>query len=222
MCYCCRKLEKLHFQCVWGRILDSQICETDLWGHAPLIGSDRSDQIREPIRGAQPHTASHGLTDWPHRSGSPKFGLTRTRPHNFCHVICLSQSGEHGLTNRPHRFESPICEADLWGRGSPIIGPVWLISRLNALPRLLESDRTPTASQIGLTDRTLDLWGQIRTLWQITWLYGERPCSDSHGLPRPHRSASQIGLSDSLTDLTDQIDQMCHKSLTSCCGLQSS
>ena len=49
------------------------------------------------------------------------------------------------------------------------------------------TDRPPTASQIGLTDRTL---------WQITWLYGERPCSDSHGLTLQTPTASQIGLTD--------------------------
>ena len=82
----------------------------------------------------------------------------------------------------------PICEADLWGRSvrpkweavrvrsashahrpaeSPILGAIWLISRLNALPHPVESE-VRSASHFGLTDRTLksvrpiceaDLWG---------------------------------------------------------------
>ena len=185
MCYCCRKLEISLFSMYFS---DSQIWEAVcVRGRAPLIGSDRSDHITEPIRGARPltHTAS--------QIESPKFGLTSTRPHNICHVICLSQSAEHGLSCtrplrsvRPWESEVPIglsrtpgeamrlavksvrrprgsdciarCawEADLWGRGSPIglsrTAAIWLISRLNALLRPVESDRTLTASQIGLTD----------------------------------------------------------------------
>ena len=77
-----------------------------------------------------------------------QIGLSSPRPHRICHVICLSQSEESrgsrtsdstgwgnafsreisqiapriGL-HRPvcvrGRSDSQICEADLWGRGSP-------------------------------------------------------------------------------------------------------
>ena len=71
-------------------------------------------------------------------------------------------------------------ESDLWGRESPwgspiglsrtpgdavILGAVWLISRLNALLRPVESDRSP-----GVRERPIGLpHGLSRTLRQITW-----------------------------------------------------
>ena len=76
MCYCCRKLEIWSFY-VFGR--------PNLGGRAPLIGSDRSDQISEPIR---EHSLPHGLPN------SASHGLPQPRPPTFCHVICLSQSEE--------------------------------------------------------------------------------------------------------------------------------
>ena len=66
MCYCCRKLENLqNWEAVGGRAL---------W----LDKTDLSDQICQ-----WESTASHGL---------PNFGLSRTRPPNICHVICLFRS----------------------------------------------------------------------------------------------------------------------------------
>ena len=75
-----------HFHCISGRPWEA------------VGGRGDPDWLRDL---PQPMRSQIGLTDRPHRSGSPKFGLTRTRPHNFCHVICLSQSGEHGLPRPP-------------------------------------------------------------------------------------------------------------------------
>ena len=124
------------------------------------------------------------------------------------------------------RSVRPKWEADLWGRGSPIglsrtpaespiLGAIWLISRLNALPHTVESDRTSdsvTASQIGLSRTDLamqpiglsNLWGRVRerpcspqSHVICLRVRSERPCSASHGLSRtrPHRFESPIGLS---------------------------
>ena len=90
MCYWCRKLEKLHFQCLWGRFSDSQIWEADLWGRsvrpweAVLLSLAQTDQ-----RANQGSTASHGLPR-PHRSAS-QIGLSDLG-------VQKSASQAHGLT----------------------------------------------------------------------------------------------------------------------------
>ena len=71
-------------------------------GRGALIGWDSLTDLSEPIRGARPSMASHGLPR------PPKFGLPSPRPPTFSHVICLGQSEEstashaHGLrSERP-------------------------------------------------------------------------------------------------------------------------
>ena len=95
MCYCCRKLE------IWW------FCERPLTWPLTLtlfpaiwladLTSDSLTDLSYPIR---EHSLSHGLS----LSESPRweavweavweaeFELSRTRPLNICHVICLSQS----------------------------------------------------------------------------------------------------------------------------------
>ena len=93
------------------------------------------------------------------------------------HLSCdLSEPiREHGLSRtRLHRFESPIGLSHTAAE-SPILGAIWLISRLNALPRPLESVGGRSDS---LTDHMTFYWEAVL------------------GLPRPHRSASQIWESD--------------------------
>ena len=148
------------------------------------------------MRAPRPHTASHGLPQ----------PLTAS---HFCHVICLSQSGEHGLSRtRPLRsvrpWESEVRSDS--GQGSMILGPVWLISRLNALPRSVESDRplthtarspialrTLTASQIGLSLESHVICRRVRSASH--GLTDLRVRSASHGWPAVRvRSSGQSHL----------------------------
>ena len=120
----------------------------------PLIPSASqhfSCDLSEPMR------ASHGLTDRPHRFESP-IGLSRLRAiwlisrlNALLRPVCVRG-----------RSDSQICEADLWGRGSPEspiglsrLGAIWLISRLNALLRPV-CVRGRSDSQIC----EADLWGR--------------------------------------------------------------
>ena len=90
-------------------------CEA-VGGRVRPCSPDWLSDLSEPIRGARPHTASHGLTNFPENvSNSASHGLPSARPHTICHVICLSQSGEHGLSRtrplrsvRPWESEVPI------------------------------------------------------------------------------------------------------------------
>ena len=192
----------------------------------PLIASashNLSCDLSEPIRDLI------GLPR-PHRFESP-IGLSRTPAEAMRLAVksvrrargsyCLARS-LIGLTDLRVRSASQICEAvGVRGADRPLTHTGRSDSgRSNAFsheisqaaPRIglhcpvcvrgRSAPRTPTASQISLTDL--------------------RVRSASHfGLPRPHRSDSltDLTLLDSLTDLTDQIDQMCHKSLTSCCKI---
>ena len=73
---------------------------------------DSLRQISQPIRGARPPTMSGG------RPWEAKFGLSRTWPPTFSHVICLSQSwsmASHGL---------PIQPPNLASHGLPIWPPM--------------------------------------------------------------------------------------------------
>ena len=201
MCYCCRKLD-------FEEISDSQMCEADLrgrfvrpWGLDWLSYlCQRVLDLWEPIRGARPHTASQiGLSDRPHTSGSPKFPQNRplilSASQNFSCDLSEPIRGARPLTHTA----SQICEAV--GVRSPIglsrtpgdaviLGPVWLISRLNALPHTVESDRPLThsgrCSPIGLSN----LWG--RAHHKVMWSVWE---SEVRGRTRPHRFESPIGLS---------------------------
>ena len=79
MCYCCRKLENLNIFNEFGRPNAWEAVE----GRAPLVGSDRSHQIREPIR-------EHGLPEIrpPMHSASQIFSCDLSEPIR----------GEHGLS----------------------------------------------------------------------------------------------------------------------------
>ena len=183
MCYCCRKLEKLHFQWISVRLWEA------VWGRAPLIGSLIWSDLSEPMRGARPPMASQiGLTDRPHRSGSPKFGLTRTRPHNFCHVICLSLSGEHGLTRPPtasQKFTVRPWESEVRGADRTLAGEAMrlAVKSVRRARGSVESDR-----YLGL--RTLksvrpiceaDLWGRsVRPICEADlWGRSVRPICEA-------------------------------------------
>ena len=123
MCYCCRKLEFGDLESEFGL------------SHGLSHGLSLSDPVPSHLIGLE-STASHTAS---------QFGLSRTRPPNISHVICLSQSERsctlaHG--GRPWESEvrghgSPRCQSDSSGRGSPILGPI-------RLPHLV--DWTPTAS----------------------------------------------------------------------------
>ena len=200
---------------IWSIWSVRSVRESNL-SESPIGLTDWPHRFESPIGLTdRPHTASHGLTDRPHRSDSLTDHMTyfvrpiceavwgHVRPiglsnlwgrsvrpiglsnlwgrsvrpwdaeHGLSlesHVICQRvRLASHGLTDRPHRFESPISLTDRPHRfespiglsrtpaESPILGAIWLISRLNALPHPVESNV---------------------------------------GLPRPHRSASQIGLTD--------------------------
>ena len=105
---------------------DSQICEAMLGLPRPL--TTKSCDLSE-----SPSTASHAHS--------------LSRPHTASHGLSRTQplTASHGLT-RPHRFESPIGLSRTPG-DAVILGAAWLISRLNALPRSVESDRHLGLSQ---------------------------------------------------------------------------
>ena len=105
------------------------------------------------------------------------------------------------------RSVRPKWEADLWGRSvrpwesdhtpaeSPILGAIWLISRLNALPHTVVSDRTSDSH--GLTDRPHRSDSQI---CEAVGVRGGRPSDRSHDFVVRGRgspsTASQIWESD--------------------------
>ena len=120
MCYCCRKLEKLHFQWISVRLWEA------VWGRAPLIGS--------LICLSQ--SGEHGLTR-PHRSAS-QIWESKIRPHTHTASQLLScdlsepirgarpHTASHGLTEiRTPRSVRPW-EADLWGRSPKSEVPIGL------------------------------------------------------------------------------------------------
>ena len=168
MCYCYRKLD---FMTKCGRPC---ACEAEFgrpWeavgGRGALIGSDRSGTLWHIYLS---QSGPHGLRR------PPKFGLTR--PYTASHRLGLPQfvmwsvwANQSLSHTRPHR---------LWAMQSDPRA-VWLISRLNALLRPVESNRTLTASQIGLTDRPHRSDSQI--------------CEAVGGRGRPS-TASHFGLSD--------------------------
>ena len=139
MCYCCRKLEiwvfSMYFMCLWGRFSDSQIWEAVcVRGRAPLIGSDRSDHITEPIRGAWPltHTAS-------------QIWESENRPHKHTasqHLSCDLSEPIRGARPLTHTA-SQICEA-VGVRGAD--RPLTHTGRSNAFSREISQ----AAPRIGL------------------------------------------------------------------------
>ena len=209
------------------------------------------------MRGARPHTASHGLPQfvmwsvWANQkrarpltpAESPILGAIWLISRLNALLRPVESDRCAWEADRTLKSVRPICEADLWGRGSPkvmwsvresdrphrfespiglrrehglsrtrpptadrttpaespILGAIWLISRLNALLRPVESDRCAWEAA--------RLWEAVcvrgRSDSQICEAVGVRKsCDLSH-------TASQIGLSDrsdSLTDLTDYID----------------
>ena len=124
---------------------------------------------------------------------------------------------EHGLTDLRVWSVRPICEAvrvrsDSTGRCCHPRGRLTDFTAKHIASAGVRERPIGTSDSHGLTDLwgrsdsqicEADLWGRGRpiceadqTLWQITWLSSERPCSDSHGLTdRPHRFESPIGLS---------------------------
>ena len=131
----------------------------------------------------------------------------------------------HGLTDRPHRFESPICEADLWGRERPWEAEHGLSDRSHDFV-VRGRGRTPTASQIWESDRPPHAHRAMQSdpRGRLTDFTAKRIASagrvrsvcvrgrsdsqicEARGSPTRPLTASQIGLSDrsdSLTDLTD-------------------
>ena len=144
---------------------------------------------RPPTR---PLTSDSQICESCDLSESPKWEavLGLPRPHRFESPI--------GLT-RPHRFESPIGLSRTLAE-SPILGTIWLISRLNALPHPLESDRTPTASHAhGLSDlgvrgadRPLTHTGRCSPILGAAWLI-----SRLNALLRPGVRERPIGILDS-------------------------
>ena len=192
MCYCCQKLEKFgHFH--WFLCMRGRICEAVRGRERPCYPHwlrdlcQRVPDLSEPIRGARPLTASHFRP------------LTASASHNLSCDLSEPIRGARPLTHTA----SQICEAvgvrdadrplTHTRRCSPILGAAWLISRLNALLRPVESDRPPGVRErpIGLSN----LWGRVR----------ERPCAceavlttkscDLSESPKP-LTASQIGLTD--------------------------
>ena len=221
------------WEAVWGRapLIGLEICPSQSGEHGltrpltashfrPLITSashNLSCDLSEPIRREHglSRTRPHGLTDLRVRSAShahrrcchhrgrlTDFTAKRIasagrvdRPvcvrgrsdSQICeavcrpcspqsHVICLRSEASHGLTDRTHRSDSQI---------RPWESDLWG-----------RESPSPILGAIWLTAKRIASPGlphglSLRTLRQIT---------------RPHRSASQIGLSDrsdSLTDLTD-------------------
>ena len=190
MCYCYRKLGNLSIFNVFlggrGRPWEA------VRGRAPLIGLEicvRESQIYwsqwEEHGLSRPLTASH-----------------------FCHVICLSQSGEHGLSRtrplrsvRPWESDRPLTHS---GRCSPIPGQSHLYRPREYDPRARLTDFT--AKRIASPGvRSVCVRGRSDS--QICEAVGVRPrplttksCDLSEspkweavlGLPRPHRSAVRV------------------------------
>ena len=163
-----------HFQCISGRP-----CEA-VWGHGRPGSSHWLRDLPEPIRGARPHTAS------------------QIRPHTASHRLGLTQFVMWSVWANQR---GPIWEAEFSltdsRQCSPILGAVWLISRLNALLRP-ESDLwgrsdSQICEAVGvrarpLTRKSCDLSESPIGLTDL------RVRSASHGLTRPHRFESLIGL----------------------------
>ena len=162
MCYCCRKLENSSFCDKFERPWEA------VRGCEGLIGSDRSGTLwHRSLSQWEPHGLSRPLTASQicHKmmnflTESPKFGLSSTRPHNICHVTCLSQSVEHGLSRTRPLRSLPIGLSRTPG-DAVILGPAWLISRLNALLRPVEVRlRVRSERPIGLSRTPIGLWGK--------------------------------------------------------------
>ena len=121
------------------------------------------------MRGARPHTASHGL------SLSASHSLSSPRPHTICHVICLSQSGEHGLTRPPRNTR-------------PLPRPVESDRHLG-LPTLASQIGLPRPHRSASQSQSCDL--SESPICEAVGFRARPHRSASHGLSRPHRSASQ-------------------------------
>ena len=143
-----------------------------------------------------------GLTDRTLKSVRPWESEHGLSPQS--HVICFeSPKASHGLP-RPHRFgvRSEV-RGHVGGRSAlthtgdaVILGAVWLISRLNALLRPVESDR-PVCVRGRSASHMASHFTSDSQICETLW---------------------QIGLSDrsDRSYHSWQIDQMCHKSLISC------
>ena len=111
---------------------------------------------------------------------------------NLSAMICLHLS---------NLSESPICEADLWGRGSLSTASQIGLTRPHRSASHGLTDRPHKVSHVicqrvrSVRPCEADLWGRVRPI-----------CEAVLGLPRPHRSASQIGLSDRSHDLLCEAD----------------
>ena len=177
MCYCCRKLEILCILYVWeaefGRPWEA------VWGRGALIGLEICVRESQIFGANQSPTASHGLSRpltichviCLSQSGGAR-PLTRTASQISDSQICEAVGVRSDSTGRSNAFSREISqmgpeddsiarcawEADRTLKSvRPIceavgVRRIWLISRLNALLRPVESDWTLTASQIGLTD----------------------------------------------------------------------
>ena len=156
------------------------------------LTSDSQTDLSYPIqRASASHMASHTANQTLSHTASHILSCDLSQPiRQICQRVRgqMCQSHYWKQDQRVQSVWEAMCERvrlDSTGRGSPILGPVLLISRPIGLPR-------PGALGLSPTDHM--------TTRPLTW-----PLTD-----RCH------GLSDR-SDLTDQIDQMCHKSLTSCC-----
>ena len=225
MCYCCRKLEILcilyvweaefgrPWEAVWGRgaLIGLEICvrESQIFGanqsptashglSRPLTASHNlSCDLSEPIRGARPltHTASHGLSDLWGR-GSPRCRSALSRTPGDAVIL-----GGYLTDFTAKRIASPGRVRSASHAQRPRVRSSGYLTDFTAkcIAHTVESDRTPTASQIGLTDRP------HRSDSQICEAVGgrakscdlsESPCTASHGLTDLRvRSVRPIGLS---------------------------
>ena len=192
MCYCCRKLDFFTDRPLrlGGRSVRPNLDS--------LIGSDRSVRESQPIRGARPPMGlpilALGVRIW------AVGGRIRPSMASASHILSCDLSEPM----RESKSVRPICEADLWGSWESEVRGADRLYRCEAMRLAVKSvgrpwgsdciarcaweadqPRPPTASHLGLSDRSHD-FGLSRPPTQ------------------PHRS--QIGLSnrsDYVTDLTD-------------------
>ena len=132
----------------------------------------------------QGSTASHGLSIW---ALGGRFwavgGRIRPPKHSASHILSCDLSepirGARPLTHTASQTVRPICEAvgvrspiglSRTLAESPILGAIWLISRLNALPHTVD---------LGLTDRPHRSDSQI---CEAVGVRGGRPWEAEHGL----------------------------------------
>ena len=151
-------------------------------GRAPLIGSGRSLSQWEPHGLSWPLTASHNLScdlSEPIRESDPRgYRTDFTAKRIALHGRVRSDS--HGLTDWPLTHTDWTLPAE-----SPILGAIWLISRLNALLR-------PVCVRGRSDSQICEAVGvRARPLTRKSCDLSESPI----GLPRPH-TASQIRESD--------------------------